>query len=202
MGIIILSDPALTTIDAVNYGPQQTDVAQGRSPSGSDTLVSFSQPTPGSPNPTSNGTITVTNVTTLTVPLLMITNSWKYDNSGGTNFGATLQIGYNDSAWSSGTGLFGYETTPSEYPYPFNTYVPPPDTNGGKITVYYRTHFQWNAGLTNVTLFSTNYVDDGAVYYLNGTQVGSLRMTAPVSYNTLAGNQPNEGVARRQCHGG
>jgi hypothetical protein len=196
VGIIILSDPALTTIDAVNYGPQQTDVAQGRSPSGSDTLVSFSQPTPGSPNPTSNGTITVTNVTTLTVPLLMITNSWKYDNSGGTNFGATwLQIGYNDSAWSSGTGLFGYETTPSEYPYPFNTYVPPPDTNGGKITVYYRTHFQWNAGLTNVTLFSTNYVDDGAVYYLNGTQVGSLRMTAPVSYNTLAGNQPNEGVA-------
>jgi len=87
VGIIILSDPALTTIDAINYGPQQTDVAQGRSPSGSDTLVSFSQPTPGSPNPTPNGTISVTNVSTLTVHLLTITNSWKYSNSGGTNFG-------------------------------------------------------------------------------------------------------------------
>jgi hypothetical protein len=196
VGIIILSDPALTTIDAINYGPQQTDVAQGRSPSGSDTLVNFSQPTPGSPNPTPNGTITVTNVTTLTVPLLTITNSWKYDNSGGTNFGTTwLQIGYNDSAWSSGTGLFGYETTPSEYPYPFNTYVPPPDTNSGKITVYYRTHFQWTASLTNFTLLSTNYIDDGSVYYLNGTQVGSLRMPATFAYNTLATLQPNEGFA-------
>jgi hypothetical protein len=196
VGIIILSDPALTTIDAINYGPQQTDVAQGRSPSGSDTLVSFAQPTPGSPNPTPNGTLTATNVTTLTVPLLTITNSWKYNNSGGTNFGtAWLQIGYNDSAWSSGTGLFGYETTPSEYPYPFNTYVPPPNTNGGKITVYYRTHFQWSASLTNITLFSTNYIDDGAVYYLNGTKVGSLRMPATVTYDTLATLQPTEGVA-------
>ncbi len=196
VGIIILSDPALTTIDAINYGSQQTDVAQGRSPSGSDTLVSFSQPTPGSPNPTPNGTITVTNVSTLTVPLLTITNSWKYNNSGGTNLSTTwIPASYNDSAWSSGTGLFGYETTPSEYPYPFNTYVPPPNTNGGKITVYYRTHFQWNGGLTNFALLSTNYIDDGAVYYLNGSQVGSLRMTAPVTYNTLAGNQPNEGLA-------
>jgi hypothetical protein len=196
VGILILSDPALTTIDAINYGPQQTDVAQGRSPSGSDTLVSFSQPTPGSPNPTPNGTITITNVSTLTLHLLTMTNSWKYSNSGGTNFGTTwLQVGYDDSAWSSGTGLFGYETTPSEYPYPFNTYVPPPDTNGGKITVYYRTHFQWDASLTNFSLLATNYVDDGAVYYLNGTQVGSLRMPATFTYNTLANNQPNEGVA-------
>jgi len=195
VGIILLSDPALTTIDVINYGPQQTDVAQGRSPSGSDTLVSFPQPTPGSPNPTPNGTISVTNISTLILPLLTITNTWKYNNSGGTNLGTTwIPASYDDSAWSSGTGLFGYETTPSEYPFPFNTYVPPPDTNGGKITVYYRTHFQWSGGLTNFTLLATNYIDDGAVYYLNGTKVGSLRMPATVTYNTLATNQPTEGA--------
>src|SRR5204863_8703018 len=63
VGIIILSDPALVPIDVIIYGPQITDVSQGRSPSGSDTLVNFGQPTPGAPNPSPNGVLTVTNIT-------------------------------------------------------------------------------------------------------------------------------------------
>src|SRR5207247_2119511 len=107
-------------------------------------------------------------------------------NSGGTNLGTTwLQIGFNDSAWSNGLALFGTESTPSEYPYPFQTTVPAPNQANGHISTYYRAHFQWNGGLTNFTLLSTNYIDDGAVYYLNGIRVGSLRMPASVTYNTL-----------------
>src|SRR5262249_1573606 len=49
VGLILLSAPDLTIIDAINYGPQRTDVSQGRSPSGSDTFTFFAQPTPGSP---------------------------------------------------------------------------------------------------------------------------------------------------------
>ena len=105
------------------------------------------------------------------VKLLDISSAWKYDNSGGTNFGtAWLQPRFNDSAWPSGVGLFGHETTPAEYPFPFTTYIPAPKDAGGKITVYYRAHFQWNGSLTNVSLVSTNYIDDGAVYYLNGVK--------------------------------
>ena len=197
VGIILLSDAALNPIDIINYGPQQTDVSQGRSPSGSGTIVSFFTPTPGGPNQVPNGgTTTITNITAITVPLLTITNSWKWDNSGGTNLGtAWLQTGFNDSAWSSGLPLFGFETTPAEYPYPFLTTIPAPDQANGHITVYYRTHFQWNASLTNFSLSSTNYVDDGTVYYLNGVRVGSLRMPASVIYNTLATQQLAEGVS-------
>jgi hypothetical protein len=197
VGIIILSDAALNPIDIINYGPQQTDVSQGRSPNGSDTFVNFFTPTPGGPNQAPNGgTTSVTNITAVSVSLLTITNSWKWDNSGGTNLGTSwLQTGFNDSTWSSGLPLFGFETTPAEYPYPFLTTIPAPDQAGGHITTYYRTHFQWNGSLTNVNLMSTNYIDDGVVYYLNGARAGSLRMPLTVTYSTLATQQLSEGVS-------
>jgi hypothetical protein len=197
VGIILLSDSALNPIDIINYGPQQTDVSQGRSPSGSDTLANFFTPTPGAPNQVQNGgTSSVTNITAISVPLITITNSWRWDNSGGTNLGTGwLQPGFVDSAWSNGLPLFGFETTPAEYPYPFSTTIPAPNQADGHITTYYRTHFQWNGSLTNVNLISTNYVDDGAVYYLNGVRVGSLRMPATVTFDTLAIQQLSEGIA-------
>lgn len=196
-GIILLSDAALNIIDEITYGPQSTDVSQGRSPSGSDTIVSFLSPTPGGPNPAPNGVITVTNIVATIVDLADMNTSWHYDNSGGTNFGgssAWYQPVYSaESTWPTGQGLFGYETTPAEYlPFVFRTYILPPNTNGGKITVYYRTHFQWNGALTNYSLVSTNFVDDGAVYYLNGTKLGpvsSIRMPATYTYNTVASGQ-------------
>ena len=196
-GIILLSDAALNIIDEVTYGTQTTDVSQGRSPSGTDTIVSFLSPTPGGPNPAPNGVITVTNINTSLVDLVDMNTSWHYDNSGGTNFGATsawYQPVYGvESSWASGEGLFGYETTPAEYlPFTFRTPIPPPDQAGGHITVYYRTHFQWDGVLTDYSLVSTNFVDDGAVYYLNGVNLGpvsSIRMPATYSYNTLASSQ-------------
>ncbi len=196
VGIILLSDAALGMIDAINYGPQTTDVSQGRSPNGSDVLVQFVVPTPGAPNPNPNGIQSVTNVTKTIIPLLDIDHTWRYDNSGGTNLGtAWSQTSYpEEAAWPIGTNLFGYEVTPNVYPFPFRTYIPPPSTNGGKITVYYRTHFQWAGELTNYTLVSTNFVDDGSVYYLNGVRIGSLRMTNTVTYDTPATIQPSEGT--------
>jgi hypothetical protein len=196
VGVILLSDADLEPIDVINYGPQRTDVSQGRSPSGSDTLVSFTVPTSGGPNPAPNGgTTTVTNVTRVAVTLLSITANWKYNNTGADLGTAWSQPAYNDAVWTtSGSGLFGFETTPSVYPYPFLTSIPAPANAGGHLTVYYRTHFQWNGGVTNFNLVSTNYVDDGAVYYLNGARVGSLRMPATVTYATPATNQPNEGL--------
>ncbi|HYG35272.1 MAG TPA: lamin tail domain-containing protein, partial [Clostridia bacterium] len=194
IGIIVLSDSGLNLIDVINYGPQRTDVSQGRSPNGGDTLSSFAQPTAGGPNPSPNGGITsVTNITAQVVKLLDITNTWKYENSG-TNLPATWpQLSYDDADWASGEALFGYETTPAAYPFPFSTPILPPDQPGGHVTVYFRARFSWDQSLTNFVLVSTNYVDDGAVYYLNGSKVASLRMPASFTYSTLATNQPNEG---------
>ena len=194
VGIIILSDADLQPIDIINYGPQQTDVAEGRSPSGSDILVSFPQPTPGGPNPAPNGgSSTVTNLTAVIQSLLDIPSTWHYDNSGTDRGTAWRAPSFDDSSWDSGVGLFGRETSGSEYPYPFSTLIPAPSQSGGHITVYYRTHFQWDGSLTNVSLISTNYIDDGAAFYLNGAPAGSLRMPASFSYDTTAQNQPDEG---------
>ena len=195
VGEIILSDSALAPIDVINYGPQTTDISQGRSPSGSNTLVNFSQPTPGGPNPAPNGgTISVTNITSTLYKLLDITNNWRWDNSGTDRGIAWYPSAFNDATWSNGIGLFGFETTPAEYPYTFNSAIPAPNQTGGHLTVYYRTHFTGNSSLTNITLISTNYVDDGAVYYLNGIKVGSVRMPATFTYTTLATNLADEGV--------
>ena len=194
VGIILLSDALLNPIDTITYGPQSTDVSQGRSPSGSDVIVSFPQPTAGGPNAVANGgTISITNITSQVIKLLDITNTWSYDNSGTDRGTAWYQTAYADSAWPSGTGLFGRETTPEKYPYLFVTTIPAPSQANGHNTVYYRTHFQWDGSLANIVLVSTNYVDDGAVYYLNGVRSGSLRMPDAVTYSTLAGDQPNEG---------
>jgi hypothetical protein len=197
VGLILLSAPDLTLIDAINYGPQFTDVSQGRSPSGSDTLTSFAQPTSGGPNPGPAGIVSVTNVTAAVQPLLNVTTSaWRWDNSGTDRGTAWIAPGFNDTTWSNGLGLFGRETTPAEYPYPFQTTIPAPSQPGGHITVYYRTHFNWTGGLTNFQLTTTHYLDDGAVFYLNGFEVDRLRVTAsPVLYTSLASDQGAEGAA-------
>jgi len=50
-GEIALFDSNLVLIDYILYGPQRTDVSQGRSPNGSSNIVFFAVATPGSPNP-------------------------------------------------------------------------------------------------------------------------------------------------------
>jgi len=50
-GEIALFDANLVLIDYVLYGPQRTDISQGRSPNGSTNIVFFAVATPGSPNP-------------------------------------------------------------------------------------------------------------------------------------------------------
>ena len=101
---------------------QRTDVSQGRSPSGSDTLVSFAQPTPGGPNPFPNGGVSsVTNIAAQIVTLITPTNFWRWDNSGGTNLAtsgvnAWFTNSFSDAAWSNGLPLFGYGAAiPSHY---------------------------------------------------------------------------------------
>src|SRR5206468_12754923 len=120
----------------------------------------------------------------------------SYDNSGADQGTAWRATGFNDGTWSTGTGLFGSETTPAEYPYPFNTAIPAPNA-GGHITVYYRAHFNWNGSLTNFQLIATNYVDDGAVFYLNGPEVGRLRLTAnPVLYTSTRAPPAHQRLAQ------
>jgi len=85
------------------------------------------------------------------------------------------------AGWSSGTGLFGYTTTPGAYPA-----INKP-LSSGPNTYYFRTHFNWDHSTSNLAFVVTNYLSDGAVYYLNGGEVRRIRMPGGVvGYGTAA----------------
>ncbi|HWD20003.1 MAG TPA: hypothetical protein VHB20_12065 [Verrucomicrobiae bacterium] len=140
-------------------------------------LVYTFAPTPGTFSGTAN--------------LLAVSDPWQVNDSGadlGTNWSSP---GYDDtqSGWSTGQGLFGYTTQPGAYP-PIQKSLAT-----GKNTYYFRTHFQWNYDSSGAAYVVTNYLSDGAVYYLNGTEIHRDRMpsgavtaaTAATGTNSPAG---------------
>ena len=118
------------------------------------------------------------------VPLIKLTGSSWQANAAGTDLGtAWLDQSYDDtvSGWASGDGLFGY--TPSSASYPT---IKTALANGAN-TYYFRTHFQWTNDIAGVAFVVTNYLSDGAVYYLNGNEVRRVRMPSGlVAYSTAA----------------
>ena len=116
--------------------------------------------------------------------LVTLTNSSWEANASSTDLGTNwLGQNYDDTqaGWIDGLGLFGYTPAPASYP-PIQTPLA-----SGPETYYFRTHFQWTNDPLNVAFVATNFLSDGAVYYLNGTEVARVRMPAgAVSYATAA----------------
>ena len=108
-------------------------------------------------------------------------SSWRVEASGTDLSTNWLDQAYDDSAWTSGLGLFGYTSSPGSYPA-----IQTPLANSAN-TYYYRTHFNWGYNTANIAFVVTNYLSDGAVYYLNGAEVKRVRMPAgSVSHATAA----------------
>ena len=143
--------------------------------------------------------------------LLGYTNqTWRYNetSTSALNPGATfMQPGFDDSVagWKTGFPLFGnddagvYNGTDDPFRGGINGFVTPLDRTGGRVTFYFRTHINVPT-LPNASavLYSTNYLDDGAIYYINGVEIGRMRMpTGAVTWDTLGSNPPTEGIAYR-----
>lgn len=126
---------------------------------------------------------------TSTTNLIAYNKTWKYDQSGQDLGTGWKETGFNDTAWLSGPGLLGLET--ATYPDTIRTAL----TVGTAITYYFRTHFTLPAGAAGASLVSTNLIDDGVVYYINGVEAGSLRVASPRNSQTVADNQGAEGTA-------
>ena len=143
----------------------------------------------------SNFLFTTSNYVTST-SLFDLTNVWTFttDDLDGVNWTAPT---YDDSNWiGSGPGLFwadilGFPN--SEIPAPVLTQIPlDPNTAAPYTTYYFRTHFPFGNKTNGVTLLSTNFLDDGAVFYLNGAEIYRLRMPplpAPIVNATSAPSQ-------------
>jgi hypothetical protein len=111
-------------------------------------------------------------------------NSWRYwqtSNLDGVNWRATS---YNDSAWPGGPGVLGFET--AALPEPIRTSL---TVANGRTTFYFRTSFNFTGQLAGASLKLTTLLDDGAVVYLNGTEIFRHRLAAgAITYTNLASN--------------
>lgn len=122
--------------------------------------------------------------------LMGVTNQlWKYNQTEAFVDTAWTAPSYNDSAWPSGYSVLGFE--PSQPAVSFiRTPLIAPNAAGGRLTYYFRTTFTVPANVDPSTLIltSSNFLDDGAVFYLNGREVMRWNVvgnsSAPSTYDT------------------
>ncbi len=119
--------------------------------------------------------------------LVAMANTWRYNAAD-----ESLPPGWAGSAhavggnWSQGPGPIGREASALAVPLATDlvaTYQP------GTITYYFETEFTVTAAQRNsfATLLITHQIDDGAVFYLNGIEVGRFNMLpGAVNPETLA----------------
>ena len=137
------------------------------------TSSTFPNGTPGAPRPGEGDQPTTTTRVSETTAV------WSYDQEGNDLGTAWREPDYDDSAWPQGPGVFGKDGT--------DRGVQTPWTTGGRFTYYLRKEIEWNSPFTSASLDVTGLVDDGAVIYLNGEEVGRFSMPAgTVNYQTPA----------------
>jgi hypothetical protein len=130
--------------------------------------------------------------TTFQQPLVTLSNAWRYTTNNLDGVG-WAEREYDDSAWlGEGPALLFIENNPDVFPRA--TALPPGDNGAPNPTFYFRTHFtlETNAGFA---LLFTNFIDDGAVFYLNGVEVQRVRMPSgvPPNYEMQAAACPPNG---------
>ncbi len=178
---LVAGDGAM--IDCVIYGLQFAGVSQGRSPNGGTRIAYFDVPTPGAGNP-----VAPIPVGPLLVNILPLAHTWKYEASS-TDLGTTWrESAFNDAGWAVGQALIGFENgdVPVE---PIRTLLTGVD---GRVTTYYRTTFNLPNGVNISGVEISHVIDDGAVFYVNGTEVGRFAMPAGnVVFGTIASSTVN-----------
>jgi hypothetical protein len=127
-----------------------------------------------------------------------LTNVWKYSSTplDGVNWKGT---NYDDTNWLSGPGLL--------WVGPNNPDVQPRNTqmqiNGATgfpyITYYFRTHFNVEGFKAGSSLLFSAFIDDGAVFYLNGVEIQGIRMPSEPTSTTLATSAPCGNVGNAVC---
>jgi hypothetical protein len=105
------------------------------------------------------------------IPFVNYGDTWRFHDQNIDLLTAWRSADYDDSSWTQGPGLFGFESAPLPSPG-----IRTPFADLDQLTYYARTRFTYNGSLTGVTLSIDQILDDGAVYYLNGTQLGRSGM--------------------------
>ena len=114
--------------------------------------------------------------------LIPIGSVWRYNDSG-TDLGTAWRAAaYNDTGWAAGPAQLGYGDGDEATVISYGT-----SPTNRRITYYFRRQFTVSSPAAFSGLNLRYVRDDGAVIYLNGTEV--VRSNLPsgtISYNTLA----------------
>jgi hypothetical protein len=107
---------------------------------------------------------------------------WKYYDFGlnlGTNWRSS---GYSDASWAQGPSQLGYGDGDEATTVSYGS-----DPNNKYITTYFRKSFTLSNAGAYISLILNIVRDDGAVVYLNGTEIYRSNLpTGTIAYNTLA----------------
>ncbi len=133
----------------------------------------------------------------ITNELLALNGAWLYNDSG-VDLGPTWYTGADSQFPSNGIGVFDSKNTGCRPTTQAGAVVGTCTSISNTTTMlfvtnhYFRTHFNFNGVPTNAILQLETYIDDGAVIYLNGTELQRLGMAAgPVNSQTFANRTTN-----------
>lgn len=148
-----------------------------------------------------NWAVANTNITgPSSVTLLTYESVWRYmqvSNLDGINWMARE---FDDTAWPTGPGLLAYENNQTITPL-IHTILNPPATATNNVASGHAYYFRIPVIVTNdlagYAITANAYVDDGAVFYVNGSEVKRLRIAedVPVTNLTFTTSQPPGGDA-------
>jgi hypothetical protein len=132
------------------------------------------------------GTAIVRGSTPIPQGLVPRHSDWKYLDDGSNQGGSAWVLPpplYDDSAWFLGTGQLGYGDGDEDSVVGFG-----PDPANKFITTYFRHTFQVDDASIYTNLALRVLSDDGAIVYLNGTEIYRTNMPDGVfpDYRTLA----------------
>jgi tartrate-resistant acid phosphatase type 5 len=136
-------------------------------------------------------TVTILDNDSSVVNLVPVGAVWKYRDNG-TDQGTAWRVpAFDDGAWASGPAELGYGDGDEATVVGFG-----PDPNNKYITTYFRRSFNVTDAAAVLGMKLRLLRDDGAVVYLNGTEVYRSNVGAgPVTSTTLAPlslGQPDE----------
>lgn len=136
--------------------------------------------------------------------MLSVNGAWNYNDTG-ADLGPTWYTGPDSTLPSFGTGVFDSTRAGCRATHPFGGTVGTCTTYSNVTTLefrtnqYFRTHFSFNGVPANAILQLETYIDDGAVIYLNGTELTRMGMAAgPVTSTTFATRTTNGEFERSQ----
>lgn len=114
--------------------------------------------------------------------LVQAQSTWKYRDNGSNQGTAWRATSFSDGSWSSGAVPLGYNTGEEQTTVGYGS-----NSNNKYRTTYFRKAFEVADPSAIDELILRIQRDDGAVVYLNGTEVFRTNMpSGTISYTTLA----------------